>query len=154
MMVISYQKNYKKMKKQTIRLTESELHNIIKETLKDFLNEPSNDLKYLINMCEKYDTDKIKLMFEDVDVELINKIIGNKLTKTNTIDEPIYVAEFVMPNCGYGDKYACVISELEFSGYGVLKNYICDISYNEFCRLLKNFHFDGGVWRRNNTFNY
>lgn len=138
--------------KRTIRLTESDLKQIIKEAVKDILNEPSEDLQYLINVCEEYNIDKIKLYFESVDVVLLEKLFGKKLPK---IDEDTqYLAEFILPNCGWGDKYACVLSALEFSGYGVNKNYICDIHYDMFCRLLKNFSFKGGEWVRNNEFNY
>ena len=138
--------------KKIIRLTESDLKNIIKETLETILKKPGGDLEYLINICEEYDLNNIKLFFESVDTVLLERLLGTKIPK---IDEDTkYVAEFILPNYGWGDKYACVLSALEFGGYGVSKNYICDIPYDMFHRLLNNFQFKGGKWVRNDNFNY
>ena len=138
--------------KKIIRLTESDLKNIIKETLETMLKKPGGDLEYLINICEEYDLNNIKLFFESVDTVLLERLLGTKIPK---IDEDTkYVAEFILPNYGWGDKYACVLSALEFGGYGVSKNYICDIPYDMFHCLLNNFQFKGGKWVRNDNFNY
>jgi hypothetical protein len=142
-----------KQNKKLIRLTESDLYNIIKESinkiykekdnLKKIINHPSQDLQQLINICEEYKLNKIRLFFDKFEIKILKNILGKKIKYNN---ESNYVAEFIIPNNGFGDNYACVLSVLEFSGYGVSKNYICEISYDEFCKLLNYFYFDGNQW--------
>lgn len=121
---------------------------------------PMSDEEYLdkfISICEENDENKITLYFDDVDTYMIEKRFGDRFKKYLKIhkDEDInYKALFLMPNGGYGEEPKCILTALEYGGYGVSSNYLCDLSFEEFDRLLKNFTHSAGDWHRNDTFMY
>lgn len=121
---------------------------------------PMSDEEYLdkfLSICEENDENKITLFFDDVDGYMIEKRFGDrfkKYLKMHKDDDIRYKAQFVMPNGGYGEEPKCVLTALEYGGYGVSSNYLCDLSFEEFDRLLKNFTHSAGDWHRNDTFMY
>ena len=121
---------------------------------------PMSDEEYLdkfLSICEENDENKITLFFDDVDGYMIEKRFGDrfkKYLKLHKDDDIRYKAQFVMPNGGYGEEPKCVLTALEYGGYGVSSNYLCDLSFEEFDRLLKNFTHSAGDWHRNDTFMY
>lgn len=121
---------------------------------------PMSDEEYLdkfISICEENDENKITLYFDDVDTYMIERRFGDrfkKYLKMHKDDDINYKAQFVMPNGGYGEEPKCVLTALEYGGYGVSSNYLCDLSFEEFDRLLKNFTHSAGDWHRNDTFMY
>lgn len=121
---------------------------------------PMSDEEYLdkfLSICEENNENKITLYFDDVDAYMIEKRFGDRFKKYLKIhkdDDIRYKAQFVMPNGGYGEEPKCVLTALEYGGYGVSSNYLCDLSFEEFDRLLKNFTHSAGDWHRNDTFMY
>ena len=121
---------------------------------------PMSEEEYLdkfLSICEENDENKITLFFDDVDGYMIEKRFGDRFKKYLKIhkdDDIRYKAQFVMPNGGYGEEPKCVLTALEYGGYGVSSNYLCDLSFEEFDRLLKNFTHGAGDWHRNDTFMY
>jgi hypothetical protein len=146
--------------KQTIKLTENELHNIIKESIMNILKENTEQdyLEKLYQIREEIG-DNLSLRFNDIDVDFIENKFGNRfqdyLKKCELNDnDKHYVARFFPKNTGWGDKNACVLGILEFTGYSVTTNYLCELSFEEFYKLLQNFEYIGGHWVRKNTFKY
>ena len=110
----------------------------------------------------------MKLFFNRSDAKAIEKKFSNRIRKAPVkrvyrkglkaeMDDLVrpnrksyknYVATFYTPNSGYGNRYACVLSELEFTGYGVSSNVVCELSFEEFYDLLKYFKFEGGEYVR------
>ena len=131
-------------------------------------NEDEEIILELEDICEELGSSKLKLFFNTSDAKAIEKKFSNKIRKTPVksvyrrglkaeMDDLVrpnrksyknYVATFYTPNSGYGNRYACVLSELEFTGYGVSSNVVCELSFEEFYDLLKYFKFEGGEYVR------
>lgn len=134
-----------------IKLTETDLYNIIKESVKNILRENSNinNEKSIINKlnkaCKKTDNDKISLSFEYFDCKYITNKFSSRFNHNPFYDKDQkihYMARYEIN----GNK--CYLGYTEFSGYGVSFNYLCDLTLEEFYTLFKNFSYDGGAWRR------
>lgn len=133
-----------------------------------FSNKDEEIISKLEEICEDLDSAKLKLFFNSSDAKAIEKRFAHKIKKSPVkivyrrglkaeMDDLIrpkkkqyrnYVATFYTPNSGYGNRYACVLSELEFTGYGVSSNVVCELSFEEFYDLLKYFKFEGGEYVR------
>ena len=131
-------------------------------------NEDEEIISELEDICEELGSSKLKLFFNTSDAKAIEKKFSNRIRKTPVksvyrrglkaeMDDLVrpnrksyknYVATFYTPNSGYGNRYACVLSELEFTGYGVSANVVCELSFEEFYDLLKYFKFEGGEYVR------
>lgn len=122
--------------------------------------EVRSDEEYLdkfLSICEEYGENKITLYFEDVDSYMIEKRFGDRFKKYLKVhqDEDIdYKAVFHTKNSGYGNRNVCVLYAVEYGGYGYSSTPLCELSFEEFDRLLRNFTFSGGMYRRNDTFMY
>ena len=122
--------------------------------------EVRSDEEYLdkfLSICEEYGENKITLYFEDVDSYMIEKRFGDRFKKYLKVhrDEDIdYKAVFHTKNSGYGNRNVCVLYAVEYGGYGYSSTPLCELSFEEFDRLLRNFTFNGGMYRRNDTFMY
>jgi hypothetical protein len=121
---------------------------------------PMSDEEYLDkfkNICYDYDSNKITLFFEDVDSYMIEKRFGDRFKKylrTHQDEDIIYKAVFHTKNSGYGNREVCVLYALDYSGYGVSSTPLCELSFEEFDRLFRNFKLEGGLYRRNDAFMY
>ena len=133
-----------------------------------FSNKDEEIISKLEEICEDLDSTKLKLFFNSSDAKAIEKRFAHKIKKSpvkiiydksprEKAEELIrpkkkqyrnYVATFYTPNSGYGNRYACVLSELEFTGYGVSSNIVCELTFEEFYDLLKYFKFEGGEYVR------
>ena len=133
-----------------------------------FTNKDEEIVSELEDICEELGSSKLKLFFNTSDAKAIEKKFSNRIRKTPVkrvyrrglkaeMDDLVrpnkksyknYVATFYTPNSGYGNRYACVLSELEFTGYGVSSNVVCELSFEEFYDLLKYFKFEGGEYVR------
>ena len=133
-----------------------------------FTNKDEEIVSELEEICEELGSSKLKLFFNRSDAKAIEKKFSNRIRKTPVkrvyrrglkaeMDDLVrpnrksyknYVATFYTPDSGYGNRYACVLSELEFSGYGVSSNVVCELSFEEFYDLLKYFKFEGGEYVR------
>lgn len=133
-----------------------------------FSNKDDEIISELEDICDELDSSKLKLFFNTSDAKAIEKKFSNRIRKTPVkrvyrkglkaeMDDLVrpnrksyknYVAIFYTPNSGYGNRYACVLSELEFTGYGVSSNVVCELSFEEFYDLLKYFKFEGGEYVR------
>lgn len=131
-------------------------------------NEDEEIISELEDICEELGSSKLKLFFNSSDAKAIEKRFAHKIKKSPVksvyrrglkaeMDDLVrpnrksyknYVATFYTPNSGYGNRYACVLSELEFTGYGVSSNVVCELSFEEFYDLLKYFKFEGGDYVR------
>ena len=124
---------------------------------------PMSDEEYLdkfLNICREYEENKITLYFEDVDSYMIEKRFGDRFKKylkqhqKDWDGEIEYKAVFHTKNSGYGNRNVCVLYAVEYGGYGYSSTPLCELSFEEFDRLLRNFTFNGGMYRRNDTFMY
>lgn len=133
-----------------------------------FSNKDEEIISKLEEICEDLDSAKLKLFFNSSDANAIEKRFAHKIKKSPVksvyrrglkaeMDDLVrpkkkqyrnYVATFYTPNSGYGNRYACVLSELEFTGYGVSSSIVCELSFEEFYDLLKYFKFEGGEYVR------
>ena len=122
-----------------IKLTESDLHRMIKEAI-DNLNNDETIINILNNVCDEIENDKITLYFSDVDSYVLTKKFIKRFANKETIDLENY-------NIPYVAKYnknnnSCVLGNLEYGGYGVSFNYLCDLTLQEFYKFFKNFTYD------------
>ena len=122
-----------------IKLTESDLHRMIKKAI-DNLNNDETIINILNNVCDEIEDDKISLYFSDVDSYALTKKFIKRFENKETIDLENY-------NIPYVAKYnknnnSCVLGNLEYGGYGVSFNYLCDLTLQEFYKFFKNFTYD------------
>lgn len=121
---------------------------------------PMSDEEYLEkfkNICYENDTNKITLYFEDVDSYMIEKRFGDRFKKflrKHKEDDISYKAVFHTKNSGYGDRDVCVLYAVEYGGYSFYSTPLCELSFEEFDRLFRNFKLEGGLYRRNDVFMY
>jgi hypothetical protein len=127
------------MTKKVIRLNESDLHSMIKEAI-DKLNNEETIIKILNNVCDEIEDDKITLYFSDVDSYGLTKKFIKRFNNKETIDlenyDIIYVAKY------YKNNNSCILGNLEYGGYGVSFNYLCELTLQEFYTFFKNFTYN------------
>lgn len=115
----------------------------------------NNSLEKLMDICNQYDISQIKLYFDKADsFKLTKKFINrfNKLNKKAIKEFPYditYKAVFYGDNSNYDTP---ILYRLEFSGYGVAPTFMCELTYDEFLKLLNNFEYNGNEWVRNDEF--
>lgn len=124
--------------KKVIRLTESDLHRIIKETIDNLNNEEI--INKLNNVCDEIENDKITLYFSDVDSYSLTKKFINRFNNKQTIDLENYNINYVARY--YANNNQCILGNLEYGGYGVSFNYLCELTLQEFYTFFKNFTYN------------
>lgn len=133
--------------KKVIKLNESDLHKIIKESVNQILKESYNDnsteqsiINILNNACRESNNDKISLYFSDVDAYSLTKRFLSRFENKHSLDLKDYNINYVARY--YANNNQCVLGNLEYGGYGVSFNYQCDLTLEEFYKFFKNFTYD------------
>ena len=135
-----------------IRLTESDLHRMIKEAI-DNLNNDENIINILNNVCDEIENDKISLYFSDVDSYALTKKFIKRFENKHSLDLKDYNINYVARY--YANNNQCVLGNLEYGGYSVSFNYLCDLTLQEFYNFFKNFTYDENKgFIRNEVVNY
>ena len=127
------------MSKKVIRLNENDLHKIIQEAIENLSNE-DNIIDELNNVCDEIENDKITLYFSDVDSYSLTKKFIKRFENPKTIDLKNYDIQYVARY--YKKDNKCILGNLEYGGYGVSFNYLCDLTLQEFYTFFKNFTYD------------
>lgn len=136
--------------KRRIRLTESDLHRVIKESVKKVLkeNHTENIITILNNACEETENNRISLHIENLDTNYITQKFGSRFSQKvfkNENGKIDYVAKYDM------DNNRCYLGYVDFGGYSFLFNYLCDLTPEEFYSFFKNFSYNGSRWRQDNS---
>lgn len=148
--------------KNIIKISENDLHKIIKESVNKIIKENgdtrNNDyINYFTELCKETHNPTINLYFNDTLQYFIEKTFGNRFKeflKKHKDHDNTYVAKFYTRNSGWGDIEKCTLSVLRYGGYGIYEQYLCDLTPEEFYRLLNNFEYSQGKWSRKGNFKY
>lgn len=125
--------------KKVIRLTESDLRKMVKEAI-DNLNNEESIINRLNNVCDEIENDKITLYFSDVDSYSLTKKFINRFENKQSLDLKDYNINYVARY--YANNNQCLLGNLEYGGYGVSFNYLCELTLQEFYTFFKNFTYN------------
>ena len=110
------------MNKKLIRLTESELHKIVKESVNRIIKENSRRTKRMIREFDEYDDDNVDLRVDDICMEfgdgevLINGVLGLWNGKKRIQPTPCSDIRSAIQKCIGRDGGIMSPNDIEFDG--------------------------------------